>query len=168
MPVPTDMSCHTDFNKERLLPAMLAQLWVKHKLAADSRKSWQAAGVMCAEAALYKVRCLCGRYRVPRAFCSTWTHLFQVTDVRPKMLNTTGYKRTCACSTCIMYLTSAWWKTCSADGSLELGSLHTQGAVFWENTSHQPRVLIGYWVNQFSSVKWRGVETLQLVQRTMN
>ena len=32
----------------------------------------------------------------------------------------------------------------STGGSLELGTLHTWGALFRESTSHQPRVLIGY------------------------
>ena len=42
-----------------------------------------------------------------------------------------------------------------ACGSLELGSLHTQGALFRDSMSHQHRVLNGNWVNQLYSVKWQ-------------
>ena len=79
----------------------------------------------------------------------------------------TGCKRTCSVEqavSCIWPLHKAKHALLSTGGSLELGSLHTLGALFWESTSHQPKVLIGYWVNQLSSVKWRGGEMFRLVR----
>ena len=38
----------------------------------------------------------------------------------------------------------------STVGSLDLGSLHTRGALVGESKSHHPRVLTGYGVNQLS------------------
>ena len=67
---------------------------------------------------------------------------------------------------CIWPVHEAKHALLSTGGSLELGSLHTWGALFWESTSHQPKVLIGYWVNQLSSVKWQGGEVFRLVKKT--
>ena len=95
--------------------------------------------------------------------------LFVTWLLRPKLHSYTGCKRTCSVEQavlCIWPVHEAKRALLSTGGSLELGSLHTRGALFWESTSHQPRVLIGYWVNQLSSVKWRGGETFRLVQRT--
>ena len=81
----------------------------------------------------------------------------------------TGCKRTCPVEqavSCVWPVHEAKRALLNTGGSLELGSLHTRGALLWESISHQPRVLIGYWVNQLSSVKWQGGETFQLVQRT--
>ena len=95
---------------------------------------------------------------------ATWSPL-----LRAELHVYTGCRRTCSVEqvvSCIWLVHEAKRALLSAGGSLELGSLHTRGALFWESTSHQPRVLIGYWVNQLSSVKWRGGETFRLVQRT--
>ena len=67
---------------------------------------------------------------------SIWTAV-----LRPKMHNTTGYKQTCAVEQAVHVAKCALPSTA---GSLELGSLHTQGALFRESMSHQSRVLIGY------------------------
>ena len=92
-----------------------------------------------------------------------------VCQFRPKLHGYTGCKRTCSVEqavSCIWPVHEANRAPLSTGGSLELGSLHTRSALFWESTSHQPRVLIGYWVNQLASVKWRGGEMFRLVQRT--
>ena len=71
-------------------------------------------------------------------------------------------KRTCALEqavSCIWPVHEAKHALLSTGGSLELGYLHTRGALFQESMLHQPRVLIVYWVNQLSSVKWWGGET---------
>ena len=69
---------------------------------------------------------------------------------------------------CIWPVHEAKHALLSTGGLLELGALHTRGALVWESMSHQLRVLIGYWVNQLSSVKWCDGETFWLVQRTMD
>ena len=64
--------------------------------------------------------------------------------------------------TCIWLLYETKRALPSTSGLLELGSLHTWGALFQESMSHQPRVLAGYWVNQlfFSQmVGWRDIPT---------
>ena len=79
-------------------------------------------------------------------------------DLRPKLPGYTVFKRTCAVEqavSCIWPVYEAKRALLNTGGSLELGSLHTQGALFGESTSHQPRALIGYWVNQLSSVKYQ-------------
>ena len=76
----------------------------------------------------------------------------------------------CAVEQAALYLTSAWSKTCSVEhaGSLQLGSLHTWGALFGESMSHHPRVLTGYWVHRLSPVKWRLGRHPHWIRKTMN
>ena len=65
---------------------------------------------------------------------------------RPKIHGYTGCKRTCAVEqavSCIWPVHETKCALLSTGGSLELGSLHTRGALFRESMSHQPRVLIG-------------------------
>ena len=82
------------------------------------------------------------------------------TVLKSKIIGYTWYKRVCAieqqAASCIWPVHEAKRALSSTGSSLELGSLHTQGALFRESMSHQPRVQIGYWVNQLSPVKWWG------------
>ena len=79
--------------------------------------------------------------------------------LRPNIHGYNGCKWTCTVEQAVLCISPAHEAkraVLSTGGSLELGSLHTWGALFRESMSHHPRVLNGYWVNQLFSVKWWG------------